>query len=153
MSSMSYCFNKAYAKHYPVESSFTIIIEAPRRTQISSIQANFFRNFTHSRIFFSSFKQTRFFRKIRNIFREKSGNIWESGKFVHNRGNRENSRIHVKNRADSRIYAIKKWIFTFTQVFSIHAFTLFFFQFSRIRATKKAHSRIHANRWGAIISF
>ena len=32
---------------------------------------------------------------------------------------------------------------------NFHAFTQFFFRNSRIHATKKADSRIHANRWGA----
>ena len=90
--------------------------------------------------------------EIGKIFGKNRGNIKKSGKFAQIWVKRENSRVHAKSRADSRIHAIEKSFFTFTQVFSIHAFTQFFFRFSCIHATKKGHSHIHANRWGPLYS-
>ena len=81
------------------------------------------------------------FREIGEIFGKNRENCQKSGKFAQIWVKRENSRVHAKTRADSRIHAIEKWIFTFTQVFTIHAFTQFFFDFHAFTQPKKP---IHA---------
>ena len=80
-----------------------ITFHEPQVDPFSRIHANFFSKFTHLRNLFSSFTQFFFrvsrkpvFWKIENQFRN-----------LHKFGNRgENSRYHVKNRADSRIHVI-----------------------------------------------
>ena len=103
--------------------------------QNSRIHAILFRNLRIHENFSGNSRKPDFFGKSGKIF-GKIGEIFE------NRGEREDSRTYSrKNRADSRILAIKKWIFTFTQVFSIHAFMQFFLHFHAFTQPKKP---IHA---------
>ena len=102
-----------------------------QRTKISRIHAFFYAIHAFTQISLEIHANP-IFRDIGEIFENRG----KKRKFTYSR---------KKNRGDSSIHAIKKWIFTFTQVFSIHAI---FFQCSRIHATKKTHSRIHAKHWG-----
>ena len=107
----------------------------PQRTKNSRIHA---KNFRNSRIHASFSQNSR-----KPDFSGNRGNSRKkSGKFVQFLVKRENSRVHAKSRADSRIHAIEKCIFTFAQVFSIHAFTQFLFRFSR--AFTQPKKPIHA---------
>ena len=87
------------------------------------------------------------FRETGKIFGKNRENCQKSGKFAQSWAKRENSRVHVKSKADSRIHTIEKWIFTFTQVFSIHAFTQFFFDFHAFTQPKKPiHAFTHSRK-------
>ena len=93
-----------------------------------------------TQIFFAIHAFTQIFLGIHAnpIFREIGKIFGKIGEIFENRGKRENSCIHAKNRAYSRIHAIKKWIFTFTLVFfnsRIHA--IFFFNFHAFTQPKK----------------
>ena len=123
----------------------------PQRTQNSRIHA---KNFRNSRIHASFSRNSRKpnFWEIGEIFGKSRGNIQKSGKFAQIWVKRENSRVHAKNRADSRIHAIEKSFFTFTQAFSIHAFTQIFFDFHAFTQPKKPIHAFTQTAGGAQIS-
>ena len=104
--------------------------------QNSRIHAKNFRNSRITQVFLEIHANP-IFREIGEIFGKNRENCQKSGKFAQVWVKRENSRVHAKSRVDSRIHAIEKWIFTFTQVFSIHAFTQFFFDFHAFTQPKK----------------
>ena len=119
---------------------FISALKRPRAESNFTHSRKNFSQFTHSRKSFWKFRQTRFFWQNGEIFRKNGEicmNLDEKGKFTCSRKKRG---THSRNR--KVIYHVHASFFDSC----IH--TIFFFEFSRIHATKEAHSRIHAGLFG-----